>query len=235
MLKKLIKMIFHSFGLKVERRDYLEDTIPGDYNHSPFLPRLYRRYLYRIMYFNDMLNKVRYIDGDIIECGVSIGHGTLLLMLLGEYIGVERAYYGFDSFEGFPAPIAKDENTPIPGAGFYSSPPDTVLRVLRDGGISDEEITSRIRLVKGLFDKTLPTYEGKIALLHLDCDLYKSYKLSLELLYDKVVSGGIIMFDEYHDRRWPGATKAIDEFFADKPEKIVPHEKCDWKFYTQKI
>ena len=42
------------------------------------------------------------------------------------------------------------------------------------------------------------------------------------------------MFDEYHDGRWPGATKAIDEFFVDKPENIVPHAKCHWKYYVEK-
>ena len=52
-------------------------------------------------------------------------------------------------------------------------------------------------------------------MLHLDCDLYESYKISLTNLYDKVVAGGIIMFDEYDDQRWPGARRAIDEFFMD--------------------
>jgi predicted O-methyltransferase YrrM len=95
-------------------------------------------------------------------------------------------------------------------------------------------IRNRVRLVKGFFQDTLPKYEGDIALLHLDCDLYESYKLSLERLYRKVRPGGVIMFDEYDDARWPGATKAIDEFFADKPEKIEPHSRCTWKYFVVK-
>jgi len=187
------------------------------------------------MYFHDQIERVRNVEGDIVECGVSIGHGALLFMLLSEYIGVERTYYGFDSFEGFTDPVAKDENPPIAGKNFFASPPETVLRVLRDGSITDSRINDRVRLVKGFFDMTLPTYEGKIALLHLDGDLYDSYKISLENLYDKVAPGGIIMFDEYHDKRWPGATRAIDEFFADKSEQIVPHEKCTWKYHVSKL
>jgi hypothetical protein len=42
------------------------------------------------------------------------------------------------------------------------------------------------------------------------------------------------MFDEYGDARWPGATKAIDEFFSDKPESVRPHAKCTWKFHVVK-
>ncbi len=88
--------------------------------------------------------------------------------------------------------------------------------------------------LKGWFDTTLPRYDGRIALLHLDCDLYESYKVRLDILYDKVQPGGAIMFDEYKDTRWPGATKAIDAFFADKPEVIQPHSRCTWKYHVVK-
>jgi len=234
MLKQWIKRGFDLAGLKVQRRDRLEETIPTDYNHSPFLPRVYRGSLDRYLYFLDQLGKVKHLDGDIVECGVSIGHGALLLLLMSEYLGVERTYYGFDSFEGFPDPVAKDGITPITGRDFWANPSDTVLRVLKDGRVPEQTIRSRVRLVKGFFKDTLPQYQGRIALLHLDCDLYESYKVALEDLYDKVVPGGIMMFDEYDDPRWTGAKVAIDEFFANKPEKPVAHHKCTWKYYVEK-
>jgi len=233
-LKPIVKLVLRKLGYKIGKSDPLEETIPADYNHSPFLPRIYRGALDRYLYFKDMVETVRNVDGDIVECGVSIGHGALLFTLFSDYIGRPRVYFGFDSFEGFPDPVEKDETTPITGKGFWANPPDTVLKVLRDGRLSDDLIRSRIRLVKGWFDETLPKYEGRIALLHLDCDLYESYKRSLEILYDKVQPGGVIMFDEYDDKRWPGARKAIDEFFQDKPEKPRAHPKCNWKYYLIK-
>jgi O-methyltransferase len=235
MLNAAFKHIAHHLGYKIERRDALEESIPADYNHSPFLPRVYRGSLDRIMYFRDQLERVATVEGDIVECGVSIGHGALLFLLLSEYIGVERTYYGFDSFEGFPAPVEKDEKTPITGRDFWANPPETVMKVLRDGRIPEEKIRQRVRLMKGWFQNTLPKYEGGIALLHLDCDLYESYKVALQTLYPKVRAGGIIMFDEYGDQRWPGATKAVDEFFSDMPERVRAHEKCNWKYYVQKM
>ena len=235
MLKDLIKRGFSMVGLKVERRDPLEESIPADYNHSPFLPRVYRGSLDRYLYFLSQVERVRDVEGDIVECGVSIGHGTLLFLLLSEYVGVERNYVGFDSFEGFPDPVVQDEKTPITGKDFWANPPETVLRVLRDGRVSEKTIRERVKLVKGFFEKTLPSYKGRIALLHLDGDLYESYKVPLTELYEKVAPGGVIMFDEYADDRWPGARKAIDEFFADKPETVVPHAKCTWKYYVQKL
>ena len=62
-------------------------------------------------------------------------NGALLFTLLSEIVGVKRTYYGFDSFEGFPEPVEKDEVTPIAGKGSWSSPPEAVMRVLADGRV----------------------------------------------------------------------------------------------------
>ena len=164
-----------------------------------------------------------------------MGHGALIFLLLSEYFGVERTYYGFDSFEGFPLPVDKDEHTPITGPDFWANPPETVMKVLRDGRIPEPTIQKRVRLVRSWFQDSLNAYNGTDALLHLDCDLYESYRISLDALFEKVAPCGIIMFDEYHDNRWPGATKAIDEFFSDKPETIRSHPRCNWKYFVEKL
>jgi hypothetical protein len=85
VIKQLIKRCFSSVGLKIERHDPLEESIPADYNHSPFLPRIYRGSLDRCMYFLSQLKKIRGVEGDSVECGVSIGHGALLFLLLSQY------------------------------------------------------------------------------------------------------------------------------------------------------
>ena len=135
MFKSAIKRAVHWSGYKIERRDRLIDTTPADYNHSPFLPRIYRGSLDRMLYFRDQVERTSAVPGDIIECGVSIGYGALIFLLLSEYFGIARTYYGFDSFEGFPAPAEKDESTPITGRGFWANPPETVMKVLRDGRV----------------------------------------------------------------------------------------------------
>ena len=234
MTKSAIKKILRKFGYKIEKIDLLVESIPAEYNHSPYLPRIYRGALDRYLYFLHMVEAVREVEGDVVECGVSIGYGALLFSLFGEYVGKPRTYYGFDSFEGFPDPVEKDEKTPITGRGYWANPPETVMKVLHDGRLPEEFIRERIRLVKGWFDATLPTYDGRIALLHLDCDLYESYKLALHELYPKVAIGGVILFDEYNDARWPGATKAVDEFFAAKPESVQSHPRCHWKYFVRK-
>jgi hypothetical protein len=51
----------------------------------------------------------------------------------------------------------------------------------------------------------------QIAILRLDTDWYESSKFELEQLYNNVVKGGIIIFDDYY--HWDGQRRATDEFF----------------------
>ena len=51
----------------------------------------------------------------------------------------------------------------------------------------------------------------KIAILRLDTDWYESSKFELETLYNNVVSGGVIIFDDYY--HWDGQRRAVDDFF----------------------
>jgi O-methyltransferase len=227
-LKTFAKHLFLSLGLKITPRDRLEEQIPTDYVQSPFLPRVYRQSVGRLFYFRQMFEHIHDIAGDIVECGVSTGHGILYWALLCELTATKRRIWGFDSFSGFPASTAADRKA---DRSFqtqqhdYASPPDIVLKVLADGRVSPEFVTQSVRLVRGYFDETLRQYEGEIALLHLDCDLYESYVSCLNALYARVRSGGVIMFDEYGDSNFPGAKRAVDEFFRDKAEKPLIYQQ----------
>ena len=231
--KAIIKNALGVLGYEIRRRDPLAAQIPAYYETSPFLPPIRRGMVGRVLYFMDMLERTADLPGDIVECGVSIGHGALLFLLLSEQAGLTRSYCGFDSFEGFPDPVEKDGKTPITGPGFFANAPEVVQRTLRDGRLPDTVIEQRVRLIKGWFEDTVPRYDGQIAILHLDCDLYESYRTCLSTLYDKVVPRGIIMFDEYDGKWWPGAKKAIDEFFLNKPERVEKHARGN-RYYAVK-
>ena len=86
---------------------------------------------------------------------------------------------------------------------------------------------SNVSLIKGTFKEVTPNFKDKIAILHLDGDLYESYLTCLNNLYDNVVKNGVIIFDEYYSHKYPGARVAVDEFFKDKYgyfEKYITNE-----------
>lgn len=95
-----------------------------------------------------------------------------------------------------------------------------------------------IVLRKGLFSDTLPGFQGgPIALLHIDADLYESYKTCLEVFWDRMAVSGVVVFDEYHrPNRWPGAKAAVDEFQAQhKDDMRLCEDPGTGRFYAIKL
>lgn len=145
-----------------------------------------------------------------------------------------RNIWGFDSFEGLPDPSSRDlnvvsDNSHNIGRGTISDTSRAGVLTMLTRNISQEFISERLRLIPGWFEDTVPGFSEDIALLHIDVDLHDSYAFVLENLFDKVVSGGVIAFDEYKSpwdlQRFPGSSVAIDNFFAGRPGQIErdPH------------
>lgn len=70
----------------------------------------------------------------------------------------------------------------------------------------------------------------RIAMLHIDTDIYEPAMFGLHKLYERIVPGGIIVLDDYAVVE--GETLAADEFFADKRVKfnkfLFSHSKPTW-------
>ena len=180
----------------------------------------------RFLYIKRLFDEVSELEGDIVECGVGRGNTFHFWAILCHDSTKLRRLWGFDSFEGIPEPTLEDVSPRNLKKGEIGRGTlKGVLAMLVHSGLSPGWVRSRVTLVRGFFDESLSKYTGEqIALLHIDVDLYESYKIVLEMLYDKVVPGGIIMFDEYmgtiEHEHFPGAKKAVDEFFADLDVRI---------------
>ena len=103
------------------------------------------------------------------------------------------------------------------GAGGHGLNKDEVEDILSEKGFENFE------LIKGNVFDTLPKYlsvnPGKrIALLHLDMDVKEPSDFALELLYERIVPGGLIIFDDYNSVA--GETISVDEFVAKHKLKL---------------
>lgn len=177
----------------------------------------------RLVYFHDLLTRITDVEGDIVECGVGWGRSLFAFCTGVELSENERHIWGFDSFEGFPDPTEEDEPERFGlEKGRYATTADGVQRYLLNSGVSAAFLEQRVTLVKGFFEDTLTQYSGDgIALLHLDVDLYQSYRDCLETLFPLVRTGGIVAFDEYHETgKYRAAKLAIDEYLAGR-EQVV--------------
>jgi O-methyltransferase len=160
------------------------------------------------------------IKGDFIECGVAAGSqiGAMQQAMLDKQIS--RTIWGFDSFEGIP--FAGINDIEQPGIGEIDINKIGVLETTSIASYSQEDVlknfqlwnlpTNNLKLIKGWFENTIePTSKEikEIAMLRLDGDLYSSTYVCLEHLFEKVVSGGIIIIDDWN---LTGCQKAVKKF-----------------------
>ncbi|HST74483.1 MAG TPA: TylF/MycF/NovP-related O-methyltransferase [Acetobacteraceae bacterium] len=184
-----------------------------------------------------LLERTAGIPGAIAECGVFRGSTLIPIALQVRAARLGKQVFGFDSFEGFDDTIRVDLE--LGGAadlqkregGFNQTSLGYVASRIAALGL-DRQIT----LLKGYFEQTLPRApETRYSFVHLDCDIYGSYRQCLEHFYPRMTAGGIILFDEYNDPPWPGCNKAIDEFLSDRPERPVLIERDGYqKYYIEK-
>ena len=171
--------------------------------------------IHRISMFDSLLRSVGDLPGDVVECGVGHGRSLLMMTTLCSCYG-EREIFAFDSFEGFPEVSELDRmHNPAAIKGHYKSQLESVKSFLANSNLPENQI-QKISFIKGFFDDTLKDYNHAIAFLHIDADLSTSYSTVLTSLFDQVVSGGIILFDEYNELKWAHTTTVIDEFMNDK-------------------
>ena len=176
----------------------------------------------RFLHLEYLLRQIEHLEGRIVECGVGPGRTIFAFSIITQSLTRPRKILGYDTFGGLPAPGEEDGKENAHKAGWWNHSRQQVLELLQFNGIDSTFISESIEFIPGKFCDSLPSYDGApIALLHLDSDLYESYLAALNSLYQYVVPGGIITFDEYRAPIWPGPTQAVDEFFEDRPENVV--------------
>lgn len=166
-------------------------------------------------------NNIDKIEGDIIECGCWRGGFSIFL----SYLFPDRNIWVSDSFEGFqPTNDAKygydmERHTPNfthNSVGALAVSLEDVQNNFNLYALGNEE---RIKFLKGFVKDTLPTAPiNKIALLRIDVDAFSATLEVLDELYDKVETGGYIIFDDsclYETR------DAIKEFFNKRNLPLV--------------
>lgn len=154
------------------------------------------------------------VDGLWLEFGVWVGTSINLIADIMHYLGKgDKTIYGFDSFEGLP----EDWVDPITG----KMQTEGKKGHFNLGGHLPQKKHDNIHFVKGWFENSLPQFlenkDEKLALLHIDSDLYSSAKTIFDNLENRITSGTVIMFDEFYnyDGYEAHEYKAFKEF-ADK-------------------
>ena len=156
------------------------------------------------------------------ECGCYQGFSLAACLEIAEQSNLPVQFLALDSFQGLPPLSQRDlelapERAPYRNRKFFDA--TSVEKV--QATVAPVLGKSRVDIVPGFFSETLPTLpEHRYFFVNIDCDLYEPHLECLDYFYPRMLSGGIIFFDDYHSIDFPMARQAIDAFLADKPELL---------------
>ena len=164
---------------------------------------------------SQLMRLVHSVPGDTAECGVYKGLSSYIICDRNQQsTSFRRTHYAFDSFAGLSEPGKAED-----GSHWHAG----------DLSVEEQEFRDNLRP----FESSVQVYRGwiptrfdevadkRFCFVHIDVDLYQPTKDSMEFFYDRMSPGVIIVCDDYGFGTCPGATRAVDEFLQDKPEKMI--------------
>lgn len=175
----------------------------------------------RILYLNELYQRILDVPGVICEFGVQWG-ATLAQLInlrsIHEPFNHSRTICGFDTFEGFPSVHAKDGDRYRTGdmatqAG-HEAELGRILSLLET--FPPLSHLQKFDLVKGDASESIDKWleenpHAIISLAIFDMDLYQPTKDVLEKIRPRLVRGSVLAFDELNCKQIPGETRALDE------------------------
>ena len=205
---------------------YHKNPLPEDelVSHSALF--LKRQELSKILFFNEIYQKVLSLHGVIMEFGCRWGQNLVTfnnLRGIHEPFNHNRSILGFDTFEGFKNIDGKDGKDQIMEEGAFSVSQD--YQIYLESLLKSHENEcplnhiSKNMVIKGDAPIELQNYleenpQTIIAFAWFDMDIYRPTLECLKLIKPFLSKGAIIGFDELNDSSFPGETLAIKEFVS---------------------
>ncbi len=158
------------------------------------------------------------IEGAVVNVGIFKGGFSLFLKALYQELELKNEFWLFDSFKGFgEMKVFSDaEKDCLKWFNSYlhkvKLPTKSELAIeFKQFGIEDN-----LNIVDGFIEQTSVIFpHDKIALLHIDVDFYYPTLEALNVFYDKVSKGGIIIIDDYNLKQ-TNCKEAVDQFRKEK-------------------
>jgi O-methyltransferase len=155
------------------------------------------------------------LEGDFVECGTNTGIMSLAICNYLDWNSIGRRFFLFDTFEGIPVEqIAKDEA--------HAFTQNSSYRQVYEIAKANFAPYKNARLIRGKVPSTLKDVEiERVAYLMLDMNILFPEREALAFFWDKLVPGGIILFDDYGWSGYHLQKESHDAFAASKGAKIL--------------
>jgi hypothetical protein len=143
------------------------------------------------------INFTRHLSGDMAEFGVYKGGSAYFI----HWCCPNKLLHLFDTFAGCPEDDVYDIGHK---KGDFISNLGDVKEFLGQGNYVYHV---------GYFPDTTKGLDKLYSFVHVDCDLKKGIEDSINYFWPRLVTGGIILFDDYGWKKTPGVKEVVDKFF----------------------
>ena len=224
LLESLIKQIYKRFSgydigltkLKISRGPFPQAIIRTRSTYSPWLRDTDFKKLYNtISHYTkvdilrcyelwQLVPQVQHLEGDILEVGVWRGGSGALIAHREKEFNNKTTVYLCDTFTGV---VKASDNDNYYINGEHQDTSETIVKNLTSKTLN----LDNVRILKGMFpDDTGSVVQGPIKLCHIDVDVYEGAKQITEYVWEKLVIGGIIVYDDYGFSGTQGVTKFVN-------------------------
>lgn len=136
--------------------------------------------------------------------------------------------YGFDTFEGIISLTDMDNTeiyTPKRHISGFEQNNSFFLNDFEHFKENNCTIAKRLHVIKGDATVSFPDFIKRnpgvrFRFVLMDMDIFEPTNTVLNSIFDYMVPGGIIAFDEYGFPEWPGETIAVDQFIRNNHLKL---------------
>lgn len=185
--------------------------------------KLTGKMLHRFQYFL----QTKHLPGDIVEVGVFKGSGVVSFSKFIEIYcpNSNKKVVGFDIFDVIEAKDILEKDTEADKANMsvvYNRVDfnELTLEAVKNRILKSNVKEDKFKLIKGDVQESLPKFLEenpgfRASLIYIDVDLDRPTYYSLKYLWDRLLPGGVILFDEYEYHKFSesaGVERFLKEF-----------------------
>jgi len=163
-----------------------------------------------------LVEQVQNLEGSLIEIGVWRGGTGALIAKKANLCGIMAPVYLCDTFTGV---VKAGDQDPFYKGGEHDDTSGQIVESLLAGlGLKNAVI------LEGIFpDETAKGLEQEsFRFCHIDVDVYKSAKDIVEWIWDRMVVGGVIVYDDYGFKGCKGIATHVEEQLSCR-DRIIIH------------
>jgi O-methyltransferase len=171
---------------------------------------------WRVYIVCSLADQVKHLKGDFVECGVNTGAYSRAVIDYINFNSLDKTFYLLDTYQGLVREQVTDEELKAGVGEYLNAYVDVYEQVI------ETFRPFRTKVIKGAVPGTLSQCNSnQIAYLSIDMNVVEPEIAAANYFWDKLVSGGVMILDDYGFPAHLAQKKAFDHFAKEKSVSII--------------